>query len=109
MMLAMSRPFGLGVGGPLPSCAGWPRTIGSSWTAIFMAAILALLLFPTRFANGAVELLELAEDFLGKLDIALMQHREATADALVGAAQPASPASCRLTRVRKPLHSATRR
>ena len=55
--------------------------------ASFRPAHLAQSFLPC-LADEAVELLELAEDLLGKVDIALVQHGEAPADALIGAAQP---------------------
>src|SRR5262245_57824368 len=42
----------------------------------------------SRLANERVELLELAVNLLGELDIALMQHGETPAHVLVGAAEP---------------------
>jgi hypothetical protein len=49
--------------------------------AIFVTDVLA------RLTNGAVELLQLAEDFLRQLDIALMQQGETSAETLIGPPQ----------------------
>ena len=60
--------------------------------ASFRPAYLAQRFLPC-LADEAVELLELAEDLLGKVDIALVQRGEAPADAVMGAAQPCQLAS----------------